>query len=163
MTTTPLPLDVKTSTAVLSPCGRYRYELLRRWDASLPLLDARMLNPSKADAERNDPTIRRVIDFARRWGFGGIRVTNQFALRATDPAELLVADDPIGPENLEYLRRPAVKTLVAWGAHAAVRLRAPAGSWPLPENAVCLGVTAAGAPRHPLYVRADTEPIPWQP
>lgn len=160
-----LPLAIPgvegTPLATFSPCRTYRYELFRRWSLGLPLLDIRMLNPSTADEYENDPTIRRCIDFARRWKFGGIRVTNQFALRSTDPAALLPHPDPIGPNNLDYLRRESALTLVAWGAHPAVQRLAPADGWPIPGNAVCLGVTADGSPRHPLYVRADTEPQPW--
>src|SRR5262249_14212908 len=86
--------------AVISDCGRYRYSLTRRWgDAAEPRALFVMLNPSTADAEQDDPTIRRCIGFAKAWGMGSLEVVNLYALRATDPAALLSAPDPIGPKN----------------------------------------------------------------
>lgn len=61
-----LDVDTGTSWAVISDCGRYRYELGRRWDDG-PLLEFDMLNPSTANAERNDPTIVRCVGFAKSW------------------------------------------------------------------------------------------------
>lgn len=150
--------------AVLSSDGRYRYRLLRRWDYSLPRLGWVMLNPSTADAKVDDPTILRCMDFADRWGYGGIVVRNLFALRATNPATLLADNDPVGPDNLDHLEEVKADplTVAAWGAH-----RAAADAWGLigpflrGVNLVCLGTTKAGAPRHPLYTRADTQPQPF--
>src|SRR5690606_33929820 len=113
-------------------CGRYRYSLTRhipsllRWVRPVTFV---MLNPSTADASEDDPTIRRCISFAERIGGTELEVLNLFALRATDPKELLEAQrngvDPIGPENDEYLRRisPMSTVIVAWGAHPAARDR----------------------------------------
>jgi hypothetical protein len=91
----PLRLVAHTeSSAVFSPCGRYRYRLVRRWDSALPLLCLVMLNPSKANGRRNDPIVRRCIGFASSWGYGGIVVRNLYALVSTDPDEL--GDHPDG-------------------------------------------------------------------
>lgn len=84
--------------AVLSPCGRYRYELTRRW-APGPLVGWVMLNPSRADAHTDDPTVRRCVGFAHRWGYGGLIIRNLYALRATDPAALADHLDPVGPDT----------------------------------------------------------------
>ena len=84
--------------AVLSPCGTWRYELPREWGNGNRLVVV-MLNPSTADAEKDDPTIRRVIGFAKSHGFGNLLVLNIFALRSTDPDGLRVAQDPVGPDN----------------------------------------------------------------
>lgn len=83
--------------AHFSRCRRYRYALWRQWQAAGPMLMLIGLNPSTADAERNDPTIRRCIGFAHDWGFGGVWVLNLFAWRATLPADLKAAADPVGP------------------------------------------------------------------
>lgn len=90
--------------AVVSPCTRYRYVLERQWRAAAPAMTLVMLNPSTADASKDDPTITRCIGFALREAYGGIRVLNLFALRATDPGELAKAADPIGPDNDVHLR-----------------------------------------------------------
>lgn len=154
-------------TAVLSPDGTYRYQLSRRWGTGGRVAWI-MLNPSTADAVADDPTVRRCVGFARRWGFDGIDVVNLFALRATDPAELDRHPDPVGPDNLRWVRRALAADLVVagWGAQVAAR-RHPR----LTQIAVmlaaadvgCLGVTKSGAPRHPLYVSGDTDLILWRP
>jgi hypothetical protein len=154
--------------AVISADGVYRYELTRRWDETLPVLPWVCLNPSTADADVGDPSVRRMCGFARREGCGGIRLLNEYGLRTPNPYELLTVLDPVGPDNDRWLtdlaataERPIV---VAWGSHPLAAARAGrvceilAGS-PL----VCLGLTSGGAPRHPLYLRADAPLIPYRP
>lgn len=156
-------------SAVFSEDRQYRYSLSREWligDGTLLFL---MLNPSTADAIANDPTVTRCIGFAHTWGFQRLLVGNIFALRSTDPAALLTHDDPIGPENDEWLARlvgEADQVVVAWGAHAAVIDREPvvcellnaAGA-----DVTCLRKTAGGHPGHPLYIPAAQAPEPWDP
>jgi hypothetical protein len=124
-----------------------------------------MLNPSTADANHDDPTIRRCIGFAKDRGFGGIDVVNLFAWRATRPSELLAVDDPVGPMNDMHIRAASEgRTIVAaWGAGGSHRDRV-AHVWQLIpfEHVVCLGITKHGHPRHPLYVRADAELTRWR-
>lgn len=149
-------------TADISNCGTYRYRLGRVWDGQKPVCAFVMLNPSVADASIDDPTIRRVVDFAQRWRFGGVDVFNLFALRATDPGELLVHDDPVGPENDAWLERIASDTIVAaWGVHGTIKGRSFRVSRMLDGRLSCLGRTKGGHPRHPLYVRATTERSPY--
>lgn len=149
-------------SAWISTCGRYRYRLGRFWGpgATLPFV---MLNPSTADADVDDPTIRRCIGFARREGACGIVVVNLFAFRATSPKVMKAAADPYGPDNEAALRMAAKEAAItktpivcAWGSHApatmarsVVRMLSDEG-----VRLVCLGRTAGkGAPpRHPLYV-----------
>src|SRR3989449_11540410 len=119
------PLPPMRTDACFSRCGTYRYALWRRWAAGPQVLFV-MLNPSTADAQRDDPTIRRCIGFARRWGCGGIEVVNLFALRATDPRRLRYTRDPVGPENVAHLARAAGRASLvgaAWGADPAARSR----------------------------------------
>lgn len=137
--------------------GRYRYLLWRRWAEADSLLFV-MLNPSTADAERDDPTIRRCIGFARAWGFGGVEVVNLFAWRATLPRQLAAAKDPVGRHNdaaiLEAVARSRA-VIAAWGVHGALRGRDAQVARLLAATRLrCLGVTRDGAPRHPLYVAA---------
>lgn len=154
--------DVPSRNAVFSACGRYRWSL-HRWWAPGPTVLWVMLNPSTADACRDDPTIRRCIGFSHRWGFGGLAVVNLFGLRSTDPAALLVDDDPVGADNdtvLEQLVMQVSLVVAAWGAHPISRTRA-ALVRPMLGGACCLGLTRDGQPRHPLYVRAETELRPF--
>src|SRR5262245_43759244 len=108
------------SGAVISKCGQYRYDLWRVWDDAAPIMIFVMLNPSTADGETDDPTIRRCMGLARRECCGGIRVRNIFALRATNSGDLLKHPDPSGPLNEKYLRDARVvgaqtRLIVAWG------------------------------------------------
>lgn len=156
------PRPVLGRAALLSPCGRYRYELTRRW-ATGPLVGWVMLNPSRADAHLDDPTVRRCVGFARRWGYGGLIIRNLYALRATDPAALSTDPDPVGPDNDAHLSRCGEQdlTVIAWGARGADRARVVlsllAAHGVRPHQ---LGVTADGQPRHPLYLRGELTPTP---
>ena len=152
----------------------YRYRLSREWDADLPIVNFIGLNPSTADALRDDPTIRRCIGFARRWGFGKLVMTNLFAYRATDPLALCRAEaDVVGPENAIFLEESAAEAsmvIAAWGAvdglfrnsvrfalrqTESVRQRLANG------ELYAIGFTQRGYPRHPLYVKGDTQPVLW--
>lgn len=149
-------------SAVISDCGQYRYGLGRSWDVSKPLMIFVMLNPSTADKDVDDPTIRRCMEFARREGFGGIRVVNLFAWRATDPRVLLSILDPVGPENVVALDRALLfgktgaQVVCAWGANPLAVEPAESFSRMARVHGVtlwCFGRTGSGAPRHPLYVK----------
>jgi len=142
--------------------GPYRYLLWRRWAEAASVLFV-MLNPSTADAQRDDPTIRRCIGFARAWGFGGVEVVNLFAWRATDPRELRRAADPIGPANDRAITLAAARShaiLAAWGVHGALLDRDRQVTALLAGSRVrCLAHTGNGAPRHPLYDRATARAV----
>ena len=121
------------------------------------------LNPSTADASRDDPTLRRCMSFARERGFGGVSLGNLFALRATNPRTLREVEDPVGPRNDLWLKRLADEAslvVAAWGTRGRLGGR-DAAVLPLLGQVSCLGVTQQGDPRHPLYVRAGTRFRPW--
>ena len=158
-------------SAIISPCGQYRYRLDRPGDLTATRGPAVfiMLNPSTADATTDDRTIGRCRAFAQAWGCNGLVVANLYAYRATKPADLWLAADPIGPDNDEHLIQVAAgagEIVCAWGAEArpdrvaaVARMLTDAGA-----KLRCLGITKlAGAPRHPLYVRGDQPLIPWEP
>lgn len=153
------------SWAHISKCGRYRYELGRRWSVG-PLLDWVMLNPSTADGDTDDPTIRRCIKFAKDWGFNGIRVTNLFAYRATNPDQLKTVDDPFGPDNNGYLQSwGGPMTICAWGSNELIHKHYDgqlwSGLWDRECAFMCLGYNKDGSPKHPLYVPAHRGVSPW--
>ena len=147
-----------TGGATFSRDRRYRYRLWRRWDPVRPVVAFVMLNPSTADARHDDPTIRRCVGFARRWGYGGIEVVNLYSYRATDPRALRTVPDPVGPGNRRHIRRAlrrAALVVLAWGANAR------GDGLGTVAQAHCLGLTRAGQPRHPLYLRRDVQPRPY--
>ena len=128
------------------------------------------LNPSTADEVQDDPTIRRCIDFAKRWKFQALAMTNLFAWRDTDPAKIKAAVEPVGARNDEWLWRTAQGAgtiLAAWGAHGShldraghvLRTLAAARN----PKVHCLGTNADGSPKHPLYVASKTVPVIFYP
>lgn len=156
--------------AVISGCGTYRYNLLRRWDYAKPCLYWMMLNPSTADADTDDPTINRCMGFARRGNYGGIHVVNLFAFRATNPFSLIGANwHTVGPQNDDYIRRAVdacgfdkSNFIAAWGAHGTrypQRVARARELLPI-RNTYSLGpLTKHGQPKHPLYLPYD---IDWE-
>jgi hypothetical protein len=140
--------------------GRYRYVLRRRWGAEPRYVLWCALNPSTADAEQDDPTIRRELAFARAWGFQAFVKVNLFALRSTDPDVLRWHRDPIGPGNdaaIAQAAAGAALVVAAWGAFPLARKRAEAVLPLLGPEVWCLGRTKDGAPRHPLYLPASAQ------
>jgi hypothetical protein len=142
--------------------------VLRRWDYDKPLIAWIGLNPSTADENRLDPTLRRVVKFSMDWGFGGFVMLNIFALRSAYPKVLRQVDDPVGPKNDSTIccwARKAQTVVAAWGADGNLFRRADHVSQLLKVLGVeprCLGRTGAGQPRHPLYIKSTTplEPYP---
>lgn len=172
--------------ARISTDGKYRYLLEREWRLSqVGILGARwrmfgekdgagkemgepkacvfiMLNPSTADADKDDPTIRKCVKFAKAWKYDLLQVVNLFAYRATDPKKLLAlphTEDPVGVLNQEVIERvvhDAGVVVCAWGAHGGhLGQHQTVLGWIQPRKTYCLGLTKEGHPRHPLYVRDD--------
>jgi hypothetical protein len=127
-----------------------------------------LLNPSVADAERNDPTLRGCIAFARGSGFGGVEVVNLFAFRATDPRALRGAADPVGPGNDDAIAAAAQsvgRVVCGWGRGGALLGRGQAVAGRLRGMGIALhhlGLTQGGEPRHPLYVARNIVPQVWE-
>jgi hypothetical protein len=156
------PLDAMERSATLSACRTYRYALWRRWGRG----DYAMfigLNPSTADETNDDPTIRRCIGFTRSWGYEALCMVNLFAYRATDPADMRMAAEPIGPDNdqtIVSLARKAGVVVAAWGTHGTYMGRDRAVRLMVPELHY-LRLTKGGHPGHPLYLPASLEPQRW--
>jgi hypothetical protein len=164
--------------AVISPDSRYRYMLMREWrDSARPSSHATeehgstpvvfiMLNPSTANAEEDDPTIRKCVGFARRWGYEKMIAINLFAYRATFPNELYNAHtvegiDLLGPQYGDYLdmvfSEPAY-VVAAWGNHGSLLNRNTIMMQHLRQREIklwCLGVNRDGSPKHPLMPAYD--------
>lgn len=148
--------------AVLDSTEAYRYSLWRRWNSHAPKITFVLLNPSQADAHRDDPTLRRCMGFAQDWGYGSLEVVNLFAFRATRPQELRQAIDPIGMDCDRYLLAAtrAEQIVIAWGNWGRLHQRDQAVLQLLTPHAplYCLGLNQAGQPRHPLYVPRSVKP-----
>lgn len=152
------------SGAVFSACGQWRYLLWRLERPRGKLLGMGLLNPSTADHRADDPTIRQCRARAAQAGAAGVLVWNLFAFRATLPADLKRAADPVGPGNdaaialaLSLCRR----TILGWGTHGCYQGRDKvvlAACSAAGHRLQALGITASGQPRHPLYLRSDVIP-----
>ena len=148
--------------ATFSRCRRYRYLLQRTWQDDAPMVLFIGLNPSTADALQDDATTRVCMNYARRWGYGGMWLANLFAWCATFPEDLFAAQRPVGPRNnatLRSLQQDAALVVCAWGdggGHHA-RDRAVLAMLRQPH---CLTTLRSGRPGHPLYKRADLVPQP---
>jgi len=161
---------VGQSRAQFSSCASYRYVLARRWMSGPQVLWV-MLNPSTADMAHNDPTVHRCQQFAAAWRYGGLIVCNLFGLRATSPAALAEAQDPVGPDNDCAIAREADRSacngdlvVCAWGASGPKTGRGEAVLALLQQAGVslyALGWTRKGEPAHPLYWPATARPESW--
>lgn len=162
--------------AIFSPDRVYRYTLWREWGVgTLSIFQHREapdayvqfigLNPSTADELKDDPTIRRCIDFAKQWGFGAMCMTNAFAFRATNPEVMKAHPSPYGPENITWIvkvAREAGLIVAAWGKHGIHEERDKTVLRWIRANAKtvhCLGTNQDGTPKHPLYLAKTTQPI----
>lgn len=150
------------SEAYISEDGKYRYWLLRIWDARLPVVAIIGVNPSTADSKKNDPTVRKDIGFASRLGFGGLLKLNVGAGRSTDPRKWRKMADPIGPENsvehlAQYIKEfGATRVVVAWGKNGNYFVgRCEAIVREIPDL-FCFGRNKDGSPRHPLMIPYST-------
>ena len=165
----------KYKGATLSECKQYRFQLWRAWDFKKPGVLFIMLNPSTADQHIDDPTIRRCIGFAKQWEYGGIRVCNLFAYRATNPKEMKSTQYPISPdtstkrnENDKCILADASMsqmTICAWGNHGTFLNRGEEVKKLLTNDGYKiyhLGLTKSGQPKHPLYLPIETAVIEWK-
>jgi hypothetical protein len=154
-------------TAEISDCGKYRWWLQRRWSDG-PIVSFVMLNPSTADAEQDDPTIRKCIAFAKSWGFGMLDVRNLYPYRATDPKNLAKAvesgiDIRGGDRGLRELTLCVGASLViaAWGAYPCLS-RQQEFLMALNKAVWCIGKNKDGSPVHPLYQASRKTPKPYR-
>jgi len=163
-----VPIATSAAGATFSACRRWRYLLWRRWDEAKPAANFLMLNPSTADAHQLDPSCSRARDFAERWGYGALIVTNLFAWRATDPTVMKRAAEPVGRSNNQAILRAARQAGVvvcAWGNHGSHLDRAATVLANLRGAGVALHalrVTGQGQPSHPLYLPAKLAAARWR-
>lgn len=168
-------MDIRRD-ANISDCGKYRLLLSRIWNSS----DASpasifyqppkqlvfvMLNPSTADAYKDDPTIRRCIGFGQRNGYDMIHVANLYTGRATKPDDLFRMADPAGPECERVwskMKASSADIICAWGADKRAKSQASKFlAYFSGRELYCLGTTKDGSPKHPLYLPNDTKMQPF--
>jgi hypothetical protein len=152
------------SKAIISRCGKYRYTLERAWSRDPRYLMFVMLNPSTADAKKDDNTIRRCVGFAKLLGFDGILVGNLYAYRTPHPKVLKQAaktEAVIGPDNnrhLKNLMKRASMVICAWGQPGPIKERAAEVHMMNAAPVYALAYTKHGLPRHPLMLPKTARP-----
>lgn len=162
---------IQRGSAILSPCGMYRVRLERALGGSGPIVAIGGVNPSTADAEKNDATIRKDMGFGTRLGWSRIIKFNKFAFRATDVRALRAAADPVGPDNdmhIEQIMRDADLVIAAWGPLSKLpdRLRSRwrrvvAIADHVGKPLHCFGTAKDGQPLHTLMLAYDTPLVEW--
>jgi len=173
-------LFVRHASAVVDPTGAYRYALWRWWTedpSDLRFVNFVMLNPSTADGEKDDPTIKKCMAYADAWGFRRMGVTNLFALRSTDPTNIETGwsdvikkkvADPIGPQNDETIigvATHATAIICAWGNDGWLLDRPAAVKQllrPFASKLHFLRLNGTGEPAHPLFLSGAITPTRWE-
>lgn len=147
-------------SAEFSDCGKYRYVLIRHWDEGKPYAMCIGLNPSTGNAENDDPTIRRLITILSNIGFGGLYMTNLFALISAYPEDLRKCCDPVKDNDiwLARVRQNAKEVIYCWGNFKQAEYRAKKIKTMFPVSK-CFGKNFNGSPKHPLYLKSQTQLI----
>jgi hypothetical protein len=157
--------NTNVSGATISNCKKYRYQLWHIWDESKPKVLFIMLNPSLAESEKNNPTVKRCINFAKSWGYGGLYVGNLYAYRTAYPKELKKAGYLKGEENIRHLREMGKESeliICAWGVFGVTKSNNTEWVFSLFEKLHYLALSKDEIPRHPLYLKKDLKPIPFK-
>ena len=161
-------------SAIISPCGQYRYRLERTVAMEGPVYAFFGINPSTADASLDDATVRKWIGFVKRWGGSRFIVGNAWPLRSTDVRAL--ADAPrwldAGLENTRHILAMTAEADIlvpCWGDRGKVPrvmhndldelLHLLRGTG---KPLMHFGLTKGGDPKHPLMLGYDTplQPFP---
>ena len=158
-----ISLRPQISGATVSNDEKYRYTLWRTWDKDKPVVMFIMLNPSTADAKKDDPTIRKCMAYAKAWGYGALIVGNLYAFRTKDPELLTYEEDPIGPHCdswLYTLSKMSDLRVAAWGNKILSKKRVEQVKG-IVSHLYYLELSKRGNPKHPLYLRKNLKPQPW--
>ena len=148
--------------AKFSKCSEHRFYLWRIWDESKPKIMVIGLNPSIANENIDDNTIKRVKKISFNLGYGGFYMTNLFTFISTDPSRLDMAlgNHESSDEILKYVASKCDKIVFAWGNFKVMgRDNEIKKMFP---NAYALKININGSPRHPLYVDGDVVPVKYQ-
>lgn len=150
--------------AIISDCKYYRYSLWRLWDQSKRTITFIGLNPSTADAQEDDHTILKLIEYTKKWCFGGFYVVNLFAYRATDSKKIKQIIDPVGENNDDYIASAMEQSelvIAMWSNHGNYNGRADEVYEAIKHmNMIhCFKVNRTGEPAHPLMLSYDTQPV----
>lgn len=155
-----MKLQYLHKSAEFSQCGKYRYQLTRVWDESKPVAMCIGLNPSNANAEKDDPTIRILTGCLNHLGYGSLKMMNLYAIISPIPKKIFEVPDAQG-HNDAWLTTTAYgvqEIIFCWGGFKNIEHRAKQMIKMFPD-AKCFGKTASGMPNHPRamsYIKGFT-------
>lgn len=169
----PVSVDCKSEDVLIYADQMYRPWLKREWKPGGRLINFCMLNPSTARKDVNDPTVWGNEVRARRWGYGGMIITNLSDWRATDPRKMKQSIAPVSGENYKYIVQAAEMSEVvvcAWGkdgnyepwGNGVSMAEAVLGGPLAPYRLHALKLNKDGTPAHPLYLGYELEPFLWR-
>lgn len=152
--------------AILSSSKKHRLQLWREWDSNMPKVLFIMLNPSTADHQQDDPTLRRCMDFAKYWGYGGLYIGNLYSLRTPDPGTLINVSKFSHRDNYKHVSTMSLQcqlVVCAWGNYPIIKkLGIPLNIFKqLNQKLHCIALSKTGTPKHPLYLKKSLTPIPF--
>lgn len=154
---------MKFSKVIFSSNRKYRYVLQRIWNLNKPALMVIGLNPSTANEHKNDRTVTRCINYAKKWGFGSLYMMNLFAYRSTNYKNMINHHQPIGIYNNFWIDKVAKRSgliLCAWSNHGGYLDQDKKIKQTLKNrNLYCLNINNSGQPKHPLYCHGDLQPV----
>ena len=140
--------------------GKRRYRLWRIWDPEKPLLLYVLLNPSHADAQTDDRTVSKLIQFSRDWEYGGFYLGNIHSYISSDPKLLvhhLIPNEPLNIFHLKEMAKKSKKIVLGWGNSGKL----PQWLKHITTQPYCLGINQNGSPKHPLYLSRKTTLNPF--
>ncbi len=139
--------------AEFSPCGKYRYYLSRIWDTQLPLAMCIGLNPSTANSEEDDPTIRNLTELLKNNGYGGFYMMNLYALISSKPEVLYHVSDNLKDNDYWLVKIAPIcqDVIFCWGSFKNISARVKKVQQIIPNIIPkCFGKSKKGNPIHPL-------------
>jgi len=148
--------------ALFSEDRTCRYSLSRTWDEEGPKALCIGLNPSTANGEDDDPTIRSLTRILTNANFGGFTMCNLFPVISPYPEKvsewwsgqnehLKLNDDII------LITSSTSRVIICcWGNFSVAKIRARQIKLIAPY-AMCFGHNANGSPKHPLYLKSDSK------
>ena len=141
--------------------GKRRYRLWRIWEQEKPLLLYVLLNPSHADAQTDDRTVAKLIQFSKNWGYGGFYLGNIHSYITPDPKRLmhhLIPNETLNISHLKEMARKSEKVVLGWGNAGKL----PEWLKQMINQPYCFGTNQNGSPKHPLYISYKTTLNPFE-
>lgn len=137
--------------ATFSEDMKHRYVLWRTWDDVKKVAMCIGLNPSTANNETDDSTIRYLTKVLDANGYGGLSMVNCYTHITSKPEELPVGEAmPYAAAEIMQLNAHNCQEIIfCWGNFKEITPAMVGAMHIMFPNAKCFGKTKAGNPMHP--------------